>query len=98
MTYVEFNGENFILPARTPQSVVQTVIAASRDYDAIREIVIERNVVDEDDRPVVRERPLRIGRREHVHPGAQDWECAGNIACSVVVMGLTVLFAIILSS
>lgn len=98
MAYVEFNGENFVLPARTPQSVVQTVVAASRNHDAIREVVIEANVAEEDEQRVLRERPARVGRREHVHHGAEDWECAGNIACSVVAMGLVVMFAIILSS
>ena len=96
MGYVEFNGENFVLRRDTPASVVQTVMVASENYDAVREIVIESGIEVQGVpvRPVEREREVRVGRRQRRgFQGAPDWECFGNMACAFVVVLFVVAFA-----
>ena len=93
MGYVEFDGENFVLSRDTPATVVETVMAASNDHDAVRNIVLESGL--EVEGTPVRRMPeqMREGRRRVRIVQARDWECQGNLLCAILTVIFIIIFA-----
>jgi len=98
MGYVEFDGTNFVLSRNAPAAIVQTVMAASNDHDAVRAIVLESGI-EVEGTPVQRiPEQQRIVRRHVRIVQARDWECAGNVGCALLVIVLVIGFAYMSSS
>ena len=98
MGYVEFDGENFVLSRNTPAAIVQTVMAASNDHDAVRNIVLESGL-EVEGTPVRRapEQQREVRRRVRI-VYTRDWECQWNLFCAIVTVILIIGFAYMASN